>query len=162
MKENEELRKQLAAIAARVPARLSGEDKPRFIAAQAEAQKVAQAFGDSMDAPPPMHGELLPDYRRRLLTPYQKHSKRWKDKDLEQVHESVLDIAGEQIFADALDAANHPTDLPMGVLRRRTTTDQAGRVIHSFVGSDEGAAWREFMSPTRNLGTFLTARDRAS
>jgi 8-oxo-dGTP pyrophosphatase MutT (NUDIX family) len=118
-----------AAIAARI-ARLEGilprndsdDDKKAKAAAQFRADSAYQAFGQ--DAPAPMRGEDVADYRRRLIAPLQKHSKAWGAKDLVAINDSVLDIAEEQIFADAMVAAKSASDVPEGQLREVTTVDR--------------------------------------
>jgi hypothetical protein len=152
---NADILKTIADLQRQMPAQLSGEDRVKFSASQELAHKIAMAFGDSEGAPPPLNGETLPEYRRRLLRPYKQHSKDWKDVDLTTINDAALAVAETKIYADAQQAAEHPTDLPEGVLRKVTRVDQAGRTIHSFVGSDEAAAWRPFMFPTRNLGKWL-------
>jgi hypothetical protein len=138
---------RLADIEKRLPPQLASEDRQRFVTAQFKAEPVYQAFGDSAGAPAFLNGEALPDYQRRLLTKVKQHSPRWKDKDLSRVDASVLDIAEEQIYADAMQAALHPTDLPVGVLREIKKIDEANRVVRHFVSNDEAACWRQFGTP---------------
>jgi hypothetical protein len=119
-----------------------------FVSAQARADSVAQAFGDR--AEPPLHGEALANYRRRLLAPFKQHNATWKDKDLARLDASILDIAEAQIHADALREANAPTNLPLGQLVERHTRDQAGRSVTRFFG-DPAATWAPFKQPPRGL-----------
>lgn len=132
----------LADIQRNLPAILTPENRKLFTDVQFKAERVYQAFADGA-APPPLRGEALPDYQRRLLSKYKAHSPRWKEKDLTKVDASVLDIAEEHIYADAMHAAAHPVDLPAGTLREIPRTDHSGRNIFEFVG-DERAAWEPF------------------
>ena len=135
---------RLAELERRIPAEPSAADRQRFLEVQAKAERLAHAFGDSAGAPRPLDGETLPEYRRRLIAPYKKHSKDWKDTDLSTLQEQALGVVEAQIRADALEAAAHPTDVPAGVLREIRQRDQTGREIIRFVGSDDAAAWVGF------------------
>jgi chemotaxis protein histidine kinase CheA len=137
---------RIAAIEAGMlglPAHGSGADRAPYIDAQVKAERVYQAFGDSAGAPPALRGESVDGYQRRLLGRFKDHSPRWKAKDLAKLDASVLDIAEEQIYADAMSAALHPTDIPEGTMRRIEKKDNAGRTHASYVG-DERAAWSQF------------------
>ena len=119
-------------------------DRSRYIDAQVRADKVCQAFGDSAGAPRWQHGESVPDYLRRLMRPFQKHSRDWKDVDLNKISDdAALGVAEERIYADAMQEALHPTDLPLGTMRKIERTDHAGRRIVEFVGADN-ACWDQF------------------
>lgn len=144
-----DLRKKIAELEKRVPVEVSDDNRKAYTDAQVKAERVAQAFGDTAGAPRHLNGETPHDYQRRLLTKYKSHSAAWKDKDLSKVHDSVLDIAEEQIYGCAMDAALHPKDVPEGQLRMVQTRDvTTGRVTNRFVGS-ETAAWAPFRNPYR-------------
>jgi hypothetical protein len=157
-KENKELRDRLAAVERQMPAILKDEDRPRFVAAQSKADKLFQAFGDSAGAPRWMNGEVFADYQRRLLSRFQRYSPDWKDKDLAKVDESVLGIAETRIYADAMEEARHPTDLPPNTLRRVESRDpHTDRKTISFVGADD-AFWNQFKCFPSDVraGRFIT------
>ncbi len=116
--------------------------------AQAEADKVHHAFGDS--APRPLQGEDLLAYRRRLASGLKKHSSAWKDVDLYALPEPVLKIAERQVYADSLTVANNPVDLPNGQLREVKHRDSTGRTISTFVGKP-GAWMGQFSAHRRRL-----------
>ena len=103
--------------------------RQQFVAAQQRADKVYRAF-DS-EAPQWLIGETLHQYRRRLLEPHQTHSQKWKTTDLAKIG-PALDVAEDQIYADAYRSACEPTD--DGKLRRITERDAAGRSISRYVG----------------------------
>ena len=118
-----------------------------FANAQAKADRIAQAFGDS--APRWLDGERLPDYRRRLVSQFKEHSPTWKSADVPR-DEGVLRIAEAQIYADAAREASNPTTLGPGELVERTIIDQAGRRISRFHG-DPGVWMDAFKYPTQQV-----------
>lgn len=148
---------RLAAIEAALPAKLTPETRGIFVAAQVKAEPAYLAFGDSAGAPPPLNGESLDNYQRRLLSKFKAHSPRWKDKDLSVVHASVLEIAEEQIYADAAVAATNPANLPGTGLRRIERKDSAGRTVTRYAG-DERACWSQFTNAGMT-GRFLNPQN---
>lgn len=140
------LRAQIAALEARLPMEVKEEDRLQYVGAQSKAERVAQAFGDSAGAPRWLNGETVPQYRRRLLTKYKAHSADWKDADLSKIEDSAaLNVIETRIYADAMQAALRPTDVPDGQLRMVTERDTSGRTINRFVGSPTAAG-----APFRN------------
>lgn len=139
-------------------ARHDSATRQRFIDTQAKAEKVYQAFGDSAGAPRWMPGEGVPDYQRRLLTRFQRFSPDWKDKDLAKVDATVLDIAEARIYADSMQEALHPTDLPPNTLRKIETRDPiTDRKTISFVGAED-AFWNQYKCFPNDIraGKFIT------
>jgi len=129
------------------------DEQAKYMDAQARADSVAQAFGDS--APRPMKGESLLTYRKRLLKKYQTHSNTWKSVDLGPMSGDVLAIAEPQIYNDAMIAAKNPTDLPEDTLREVITTDRTGRRVSNFHGKPR--AWMgQFRAPSRRVSEFGT------
>jgi hypothetical protein len=125
------------------------ETTGEFTLAQARADKVARAFGDS--APRAMDGESLVAYRHRLLAPFKQHSATWRTAEIPH-RADVLAIAERQIYADALHQANNPV-IPPGTLLERITTDRTGRRISSFQG-DPGAWLDDFKCPAKCVTGF--------
>lgn len=119
-----------------------------FVNAQARADKVAQAFGDS--APRWVDGESLSQYRQRLLSKFKAHSADWKGVALAKLGDDVLGVAETRIYADAIVAATDPANVPAGQLREIIETDRSGRRISRFIG-DPGACWDMFKQPARNV-----------
>ena len=117
-----------------------------FVAAQARAERVAQAFGT--EAPPRVTGESELQYRVRLLRQFQPHSRAWAPVELHRLGPDTLGIAEDAIYGDAIAAAHDPKTVPEGCLREVTETDRTGRKISRFVGSPE-AAWGPFKAPAR-------------
>jgi len=106
---------------------------------QAEADAAYRQLGEPA-APPPLDGEWLPHYRKRLLQPLQQHSPDWKGAELPS-DERVLNIAQKQILEAARHEAVAPTNIPPGQLVERRTRDESGRMISRFYG--DPAAWMD-------------------
>jgi hypothetical protein len=120
---------------------------------QARADAAYQAHG--LRAPARVHGELLDDFRVRLLQPLVRHSERWRSVDVGTLPEGALAIAEEQIFADAAQAGLDPANVALGTLRELFETDRAGRRISRFIGSPS-ACWDVFKQPVRSVTRFNT------
>lgn len=140
-------RTQIAELAKRIPTEMQEADRAKFVDVQSKAERVAQAFGDSVEKRW-VHGETLPQYRVRMASKFKQHSPDWKDVDLSTVNDSALAVAEKMIYADAWQAAIHPVDVEAGTLREVTETDRTGRKIHKFYG-DPGAAWDVFKQRPR-------------
>ena len=126
--------------------------------AQLKAQRVYQAFGDSEGAPGQLNGESVTDYRIRLLSVFQKHSKSYKDANLSKVaiaDMSVFNTIEDVIYADAVSAAHDPANFKPGVLIPQKITDSAGRTITKYIG-DDGACWNQFNPPIRHVRRINT------
>lgn len=115
---------------------------------QARADSVAQALGES--APRWLDGETLPQYRKRLLAPLQKHSAEWRDVNLARADEDLLRLAESKIFADAQREASAPTSLRPGELVERVSVDRTGRRVSKFFGDPE-VVWGVFKQPSRHV-----------
>jgi hypothetical protein len=154
MSEFENLRRQVAALERRVGQPIAAESRGEFVKAQARADAVAHAFGDS--APPPLAGEQLRDYRVRLLAPYLKHSK-FKDSNLAKVNDpNAFEFVEDHIYADAASEAVHPTTgFRPGEMRGVVTMDAANRPLTRYVG-DADACWSQFNPPIRHVRRFMT------
>jgi len=140
------IRKEVAALGARIPAPVAEEDRKLFIAAQMRCEPVAQAFADS--APAPLSGETLTEYRTRLVNKFKPNSSRWKDVELSGMSGTLLDQVEAQIYADSMAAALNPASLPNGMLIEVKDTDRAGRTISKFRGDPE-AVWGRFKAQPR-------------
>jgi len=150
----EETRKRIADLEEKMPKELSDSDYKEMAETQAKADKVHAAFGDS--APRPLQGENLLAYRKRLANGLKTHSKAWKDVDVYKLDAHVMGIAEPQIYADAMDAALHPVDLPEGNLREIVSVDTTGRRITSFAGQPK--SWMQnFSSNRRRLAGIRNA-----
>lgn len=144
-----DLEAKLALVTKHI-ADVPSEDRAKLTAVWEQGERLAQMYGDSQGCSKWMPGESLADYTRRVYGKFKKHSAAWKDVDLSKITDSAtLDIAIAQIYHDAEEVALHPKDVPAGVVLTRQTVDQAGRKITRFVGSDDGAVWRDFANPDK-------------
>jgi hypothetical protein len=111
-----------------------GQIQAALADAQARADSISHAFGEQ--CPPPLSGEGLLAYRRRLLRQFQRFSPDFEKVDLSKVTDSAMfDGIEKRIFADAIVAAQSPSALP-GQLRMITKIDPTtGQRINTFVGS---------------------------
>jgi hypothetical protein len=125
-----------------------------FIDAQAKADRVFRAYGDS--APAALNGESLNDYRCRLARTFQSHSKQFKSADLSKLGDAhVLTAIEDAIYADASAALHDPATFKAGELRPIITRDPSGREITKYIGQD-GACWDQFNPPIRHVRRIIT------
>jgi hypothetical protein len=122
--------------------------------AQARADAIAIEFGEK--APPPLSGEKLFDYKRRLLRRYQRFSPDFKEIDLHKVTDPAVFFGIEnRVYADAVKAAGMP-EVGVGQLRAVTKT-QHGHQITTFYGSP--SAWmNQFAPPSRRFLTKIRTK----
>lgn len=113
----------------------SDEDRAKFAEVQERADAIYGAH--SKRAPANLPGEALADYRRRLVTPFRQYSKDWSDVKMSELGERAFDNVEKVIYADALRAAESPSDLGPGELRRRDVVDPETRVHRiEWVGNE--------------------------
>lgn len=124
-----------------------------FRTAQVKADRAYRALGD--DAPAPLSGENLLQYRTRLLSGVQHLSPKWKAVPLDGCNSSVLTGIEDSIYADAMAESRHPTAFRPGELRAIREADPSGRIITRFVG-DPGAVWDSFSPGVRFVRRFCT------
>lgn len=142
------VRSDIKRVESMIPMALSDADYAAMADAQARADRVFQALGDS--APRPLQGENLLGYRRRLATTLKAHSANWKASDLLAIADSAaFDVIETQIYADAMHAAHNPTDLPEGQLRPLVSVDSTGRRITTFAGRP--GSWMGHFSSNRRV-----------
>ena len=146
---------EIEAIAKRVDALeqstkpMPEEEAAKMADAQAKADSVYSAFGES--APRPMMGESLLAYKKRLAAKLQPHSARAKAVNIGAIADaSVLAMVEETIYADALEVAGKPAEIPAGTLREVSRQDATGRKITEFQG-DVSAWTAPFKAQTRYL-----------
>jgi hypothetical protein len=148
-----DVRRRIDAVERLLPKQISDADYAAMADAQAKADSVFQAYGDS--APRPLQGENISAYRRRLARKLQTHSKKWAEADIMRIHDpAAFGIIEEQIYADAMEAAMQPVNLPAGQLREITRKDITGRAITTFVG--DPASWMSPMSGYAQRARFNT------
>ena len=124
---------------------MSDADYAQIADCQAKADSIYCAFGDS--APAPVRNENVAAYKKRLLHGLKSHSPAWKSVDIYKLDDAVVDIAEAQIYSDSVQAANHPTDIAAGTLRKIEKKDENGQLVRTFVGDPE--SWMNtFKSPS--------------
>lgn len=150
-----DIRKAVADLAAKIQPR-TPEDKAKFADAQAQADSAYTMLG--RQAPAPMDGETLPDYRRRLATALKVHSAAWKDVNLDGIADDVaFNPIERQIYADAVAFAKRPAEDGSTTLRMVTRRADGGHTINEFYGPS--SAWMDGFSGNRQRasGNFKTS-----
>jgi hypothetical protein len=156
---NRRLEKQLADQSAEI-SRLTALMKPRsddehaaFADAQAKADSIFQGFGKQ--APRPLEGESLINYRKRLATHLKPYSTVWKSVKFSQLPDEAFGIAEAQVYSDAAVAAANPVDLNDGELREVSRTDpRTGLKTIMFYGRDSFV--KSMGRPGRRVSSFRT------
>ncbi|KWN80861.1 hypothetical protein WM24_23800 [Burkholderia ubonensis] len=142
-----QLEQMLVQTAKLTPKPLNDADYAAMADAQAKADSVYSAFGKSANRP--LNGEDLLSYRKRLAAPMKSHSAAWKDVDLSKLEAAVFEIAESAIYADAMEAAIHPSMAPEAGLRAVTRDTGTGHKITTFYGHPN--AWMDdFRAPRMN------------
>jgi hypothetical protein len=126
-----------------------------FAKVQSRADSVYAMFGGS--APRSMHSESLGNYRRRLLMPFQKHSKSFRNSDLRvvQVDSVAFDAVEDEVYKCAADAIRDPASVPVGHLRE-IVESKNGHTYTRFVGRP--SAWMNQFSGRTRLVKNITVR----
>ena len=135
--ENAQLRAKLESLTGAIY--ITDEQRAEIAEIQSRADGVASLFGANEKAPSPQPGESPLAYRKRLATKYKQHSNKWKEVDVMAFDDSVLKIAEADIYADAVQYAAAPADMPAGQLREVVKVDRTGRKVTEFVGAK--SAW---------------------
>lgn len=152
------VKKLVADAVSGLPKADDDADMPAMADAQARADSVYQKFGKQ--APRAMQGETPRAYNIRLMAPFLKHSKHFKDAKLTDVPDNTLGGLMESVYADAEVAAMAADDVAPGKLVERQNKDVTGRVISTFAG--DPAAWmRQFRPPMRALKKPYFRREAA-
>jgi hypothetical protein len=125
-----------------------------FADAQKRADDVYSAFGGS--APPPMAGEALMSYRRRLLRPLMAHSPTFKDLDVgvASVDKDLLNKIESAVQKEAIASSRNPL-APNGYLQERKEM-RNGHQHTTFHGSP--MAWMSRFMPAARAVTKINLR----
>lgn len=146
------IQQRIADIEKTLPRVLSDTDRASFSDAQARADRIYQAFGDS--APRPMQGEDVLAYRQRMVKDLKKHSPALKDANIYGVTDPIAFGAIEaQVFADAEAFSRSPARVPRGQLIARKRTNDSGHTIIEYDG-DPSAWMNDFRLPLRGVEAF--------
>jgi hypothetical protein len=127
------------------------QEQEQIADAQARADSAYNELGRR--APPPMPGERLLQYRRRLLAPLKSHSKTWSDVDLSTQSGKNLDVIERQIFDDAIAFADSNDFANGDEMRVVNKTDDSGRRITEFRGRSS------FINKFKGESRLATIRD---
>jgi hypothetical protein len=128
----------------------------RMTDAQAKADAAYSCWGQR--APKYLQGESLSSYRRRLLGPHQRHSKKFQNAILETITDaSIMNEIEAAIYADSMTAATSPEAIGPGLLRMVSERTDAGHTINRFYG--DPACWMEnFMGGRRKYITGINPK----
>jgi 8-oxo-dGTP pyrophosphatase MutT (NUDIX family) len=138
------LEKMLVQTASLTPKPLTDADHAAFADAQAKADSIYGAFGKQ--APRALNGEDVLAYRKRLAAGVKSHSGKWASADIAKLDAAIFEIAEEAIYADAMEAAIHPSAAPEAGLRAVTRDTGTGHKITTFYGHPN--AWMDdFRAP---------------
>jgi 8-oxo-dGTP pyrophosphatase MutT (NUDIX family)/IS5 family transposase len=152
-KADSDVRARIDAIEKLLPRQLSDADRVAMSQVQERADSVFRAFGDS--ASPPMAGEDIHAYRRRLAGKLQPHSAALKGVNLNAIQDAVaFDHLEAQIYSDASAKAMSPADVMPGTLREHVSQDVTGRKISTFSG--EPSAWMSGFTGQRRRVTGIS------
>ena len=150
-RENAEMKERLARLERQlkgITTELPTAERDALAAAQARADSVAAMFGDR--APPAISGETSVDYRKRLLSRFQKHSPTFKDTRLTAFDSATLAAVEDRVYADALSSARAPGDATPGMLIPFEERDRAGRIITRYHG-DIAAFMEPFIPQSQQI-----------
>lgn len=114
-------------------AEMQPDDRAGYGEVQARADAVYRLNGKQ--APPPLAGEKIIDYRRRLLGALQGASPQFSKVDLRKATPDVIDALESTILADAEFAARDTSKIPVGTMRKTERRDATGRTITEWHGS---------------------------
>ena len=142
--------KEVAADSSRADSERQLEHQLALV--QERFDSLASLWGEK--APPPMSGEKIMAYRKRLLRRYLKHSPAFAkvDLDLVSADANAYSAIESQVIADSMQKSNSP-DVPDGVLRMRTRKLPSGHIENTFVGSP--LAWMNQFASTRRYVTKI-------
>lgn len=119
-------------------------NRAAFADAQSAAETIYSAFSQS--AFPPMNGEGLFDYRKRLLRPLQQHSKEFANVDLARLDAATFAGIESRVYKDAMEVANNPAALcGPGQMRGVNRTDVGGRTRTEYYGDPR--SWIDHFAP---------------
>lgn len=128
-------------LMANAPRDISDAEFGRLAEIQSHADEALIQHGKR--AGRPMLGETVIGYRRRMSNELKRYSPKWKDLPLEGIRDDAFEAQIEgQIYADAAEAAKHPTDLADGELRCVPGKTLSGHIENKYYGNP-----RDWMDP---------------
>lgn len=155
--EEEKVKEEKSKADSEKEAENADEDSGKYADAQAKADSVYSAFGDS--APAPMRGESLMSYRKRLANKLKEHSATYKDVNIHAIaDDSILSAVESGIYADAQVAARAPVDIPYGVLLEVKKRDPYTGIQTTEFKGDPSSWMRQFQVVPRHA-VFSNKKD---
>ena len=95
-------------------------------------------------------------FRLRLLRPYQRASKTFKEIDLRGVADDALfSKIEETVYTEARQDAHNPNSVPEGILREIKGKTDAGHTMNTFVGAPR--AWMSRFAPLPARQSYSSA-----
>jgi hypothetical protein len=157
--DNDEIKKRIDAVEEMMPKEVSDAEYEEMADAQAKADSVAMAFGDS--ASRPLVGESVLGYRKRLAGKFKQHSSAYKDVDIAKIADPALfGIVEKQIYSDAMSSANNPVGGDFSGLREIKSRSPSGHYVSTFRG--KMSSWTdEFKSVAFKASAFNTTGKRS-
>jgi hypothetical protein len=137
---------RLAESEARNMSPITEDDERRMYADQAVFDQAYVAAGRR--APPPHPFERPDSFKRRLAAGLQSLSTRWATADFQKIPSDALEIAAEQVRADAL-ANGRTAGLQATEIREIPSTSASGHRTREFVGGPEASFIKRFTRPAR-------------
>jgi 8-oxo-dGTP pyrophosphatase MutT (NUDIX family) len=142
----EEVRKRIADVEARLPKQMTDADFAAMADTQVKADRIYLMHGGR--ALRPQDGETHLAYRRRLASGLKEHSAAWKGIDLSVIaDEAAFANIERAIYADAEQVGLNPVAPSEDFLREIIEEDVTGRKISKFVGRP--SAWMNQFAPNR-------------
>ena len=138
-----ELEKQIAALQSKVAER-SVSDREEMAKAQARADSVAMALGETTSIAPLM-GESVLAFRKRLASRFAKYSDRFKGVDVNTYDKSAFAPIEDMIYADSMSYAKAPP-VAEGTVHMVESRDEAGRMIRTPSANSDPRAWMDMFS----------------
>lgn len=149
-----DIARMIADIQARLPADLSVEDSDKYAKVQMRFDAAYQALALGQ-APGPLNGESLRNYRLRLAAKIQPHSKTYKDSNLSTIgDENALAIIEEVMVKDSITAST-TTIVPGAPLRMQTKVNPDTQHRVTTFHGDPAVCWGEFAGGRVAIGKIV-------
>lgn len=128
---------RIADVERALPRQRSDMDRIALVDAQAKADRVFHAYGDS--APRPLDGEDLGGYRRRMVGLLKDRTTKWKGVNPGLlVDVAAFDAIEAEVYADAMAMANSAAGIP-AMTMRESVRKEGGHEFREYHGDPR--AW---------------------
>ena len=140
---------RIADVEKALPRQRPEMDRVALVDAQAKADKVFHAYGDS--APRPLDGEDLGGYRRRMVGVLKDRTTKWKGVNPGLlVDPAAFGAIEAEVYADALGMANSSASVKPGSMRA-VERREGGHVFTEYHG--DPTAWMNPIAGPRHAVT---------